>query len=128
MIDQNDTVTNLDKDTRNILFFYDVIIQQVDWIDDNTRNSAIKKVNMMNYVNPYPDELSDDTKLNEFYQTLELSKDNLFENFLNISLFHIFRSYSSLRVIDDRDHWTTERAKTVFARNYSRQNSVCKYI
>ena len=127
MIDQDDTVTNADEDTEYNIFFFDFIIQQVDWIDDTTRKSAIEKVNMTHLVNAYTDELLDDTKLNEFYQTLELTEDNYFENHLNIALFNIRRSYNTLRVPED--HWTrVGYVGNVNSEYCSRQNTLCKCI
>ena len=109
--------------------FYGFIIHQVDWIDNTAKNSALEKLNMMRSVIAYPDELLNDTKLNEFYQTIELTKGNFFENYLNVSLFNTLRSYSSLRIPLDRYHWTqVDRGETMSAIYNRVQNFICKYI
>ena len=77
----------------------------------------------------HPDEILDDTKLNEFYQTIELTEENYFENYLNLSLFNTLRSYSSLHIPIERRFWTGARnAETVNAEYFSCRENFCEYI
>lgn len=44
------------------------ILQEVDWMDDETRSNALDKAASMQTHIAYPDELLDDNKLIEFYK------------------------------------------------------------
>ena len=98
-------------------------------MDDATKKIALEKVGKMNPHIAYPDEVLNDTKVNEFYQSVELTGGNFLESVLNISLFDIHKKYSSLRLPVDRDEWTMYGNAAVVNGFYRRiENTIGKYI
>lgn len=79
-----DEVTQLAK---NIQSEFIEMLKRDSWMDDSTREKAIEKANLMAFNIAYPDELADDTKLDEFYHGLQLQKDSLLFSVLNVQKF-----------------------------------------
>lgn len=52
----------------NIRAEFKETLKSVDWMDEVTRKEALKKADMMVEYIGYPNELLDDTKLEEYYQ------------------------------------------------------------
>lgn len=55
---------------RDIRAEFETILKEVEWMDDETRKNALDKAKSMATHIAYPDELLDDTKLEEFYQNV----------------------------------------------------------
>lgn len=79
-----DEVTQFAKNIQNEFI---EMLKRASWIDDSTREKAIVKANKMAINIAYPDELTDDTKLNEFYHGLELQPNSLLLSVLNVQKF-----------------------------------------
>lgn len=68
------------------------ILDEVDWMDENTREKAKAKAEAITSYIGYPDELLDNTKITELYQNVyneifSLNDNlNLFSNSLNLNL------------------------------------------
>lgn len=60
----------------NIRAEFKQIVRNIDWMDGNTRQSALEKVDAMTTHIAYPDELLDDNKLIEFYGNVRQTKIN----------------------------------------------------
>ena len=98
-------------------------------MDDATKKSALEKVINMNPHIAYPDEILNDTKVNAFYESVELTGGNFLKSSLNISLFNIHEEYSSLRRPVDRDEWTIYgNAAVINAFHRFTENTIGKYI
>ncbi|XP_015110120.1 neprilysin-2 [Diachasma alloeum] len=100
------------------------ILQKVDWMDDETRKSALEKAASMTSYIAYPDELLDDRKLEEFYQDLELSDENYLQNIINISLFTIKNSFSELREPYNKSDWRIAESPVTVNTVYAEDNSI----
>lgn len=46
---------------------FQTILNNVEWMDETTRKNALEKAKSMSTHIGYPDELTDDKKLEEFY-------------------------------------------------------------
>eukprot|EP00091_Calanus_sinicus_P006234 TRINITY_DN16842_c0_g1_i1.p1 TRINITY_DN16842_c0_g1~~TRINITY_DN16842_c0_g1_i1.p1 ORF type:complete len:142 (-),score=42.59 TRINITY_DN16842_c0_g1_i1:92-517(-) len=62
---------------------FELILDEVEWMDEETREKAKEKARAMSSHIGYPPELLDMTKLEDHYEGLELGEDNYFENALN---------------------------------------------
>ncbi|XP_017759283.1 PREDICTED: membrane metallo-endopeptidase-like 1 isoform X2 [Eufriesea mexicana] len=101
------------------------ILQKVDWMDEETRKSALNKAASMASHIAYPDELLDNNKLEEFYEKLELTTDNYLEGILNLTLFGVEYSFSKLRKPVNKSDWITHGRPAIVNAFYSSiENSI----
>ncbi|XP_053978584.1 neprilysin-2 isoform X1 [Hylaeus volcanicus] len=101
------------------------ILKTVDWMDEDTRKSALSKAASMASHIAYPDELLDDNKLEDFYKNLELTTDNYLEGILNLTLFGVEYSFSKLRKPVNKSDWITHGRPAIVNAFYSSiENSI----
>ncbi|KAK9304003.1 hypothetical protein QLX08_004498 [Tetragonisca angustula] len=101
------------------------ILKKVDWMDEETRKSALDKAASMTSHIAYPDELLDDEKLEQFYEKLELTTDNYLEGILNLTLFGVEYSFSKLRKPVNKSDWVTHGRPAIVNAFYSSiENSI----
>ncbi|XP_076162841.1 M13 family metallopeptidase neprilysin 2 isoform X3 [Ptiloglossa arizonensis] len=101
------------------------ILKKVDWMDEDTRKSALSKAASMSSHIAYPDELLDDSKLEEFYKKLELTTDNYLEGILNLTLFGVEYSFSKLRKPVNKSDWINHGRPAIVNAFYSSiENSI----
>ncbi|XP_061729220.1 neprilysin-2-like [Cydia pomonella] len=99
---------------------------RIDWMDEKTRKSALEKVAAITSHIGYPDELLDDSKLEEFYEKLKLDENSSYlENILDVNLFNKEYLFSQLRKQVNKTHWVSYADVAVInARYYPFQNSM----
>lgn len=101
------------------------ILKEVDWMDEETRKSALDKAASMSSHIAYPDELLDDKKLEDFYQKLELTTENYLEGILNLTLFGVEYSFGKLRKPVNKTDWITHGRPAIVNAFYSSiENSI----
>ncbi|XP_076662918.1 M13 family metallopeptidase neprilysin 2 isoform X4 [Andrena cerasifolii] len=101
------------------------ILEKVEWMDEETRKSALDKAASMSSHIAYPDELLDDTKLEEFYEKLELTSDNYLKGILNLTLFGVEYSFGKLRKPVNKSDWITHGRPAIVNAFYSSiENSI----
>ncbi|XP_063988790.1 neprilysin-2 isoform X2 [Diachasmimorpha longicaudata] len=104
---------------------FNQILKKVDWMDKETRKSALEKAASMTSHIAYPDELLDDRKLEEFYQDLELTDENYLQGILNLTLFGAEYSFSKLRKPVNKSDWVTHGRPAIVNAFYSSiENSI----
>lgn len=99
-------------------------------MDENTQYEAIRKANAMSFQIGYPDELTDDDKLDEYYRDLELKSDSLFQNVLRIRKFQQWHEIKDFRKpIGYENDWRerAKRAAMVNAFNIPVHNTIRKW-
>ena len=84
---------------------FDIILDQVDWMDDTTRLKAKEKAAAMVEYIGYPSELQDMKKLTDFYDGLNLSPDDFLGNALNLTVFSVNYSFGKLREKVNKTDW-----------------------
>ncbi|KAJ1528614.1 hypothetical protein ONE63_007013 [Megalurothrips usitatus] len=70
--------------TRDITQSFREMLNETQWIDEETRRLAMHKVDSMQLRIGYPDFVLDREALNERYEDVEIHPDRYFENTLNI--------------------------------------------
>ncbi|XP_065163092.1 neprilysin-2-like isoform X3 [Atheta coriaria] len=101
------------------------IVKKVDWMDEKTRQSALEKADSMSTHIAYPDELLDNSKLEEFYQNLELEDGNYMRSILNLTLFGTEFSFRRLRQAVNKTDWITHGRPAIVNAFYSSiENSI----
>lgn len=81
------------------------LLKRASWMDDITRAKAIEKANAMDFNVAYPDELTDDTKLEEYYSVLELQPDSQLHSALNVRKFIREKDTSDFRKPVVKNDW-----------------------
>lgn len=76
---------------------FEKILQDIDWMDESTKDKARSKASAIVEHIGYPTELMDKQKLENLYKGLELSSDDFLGNALNMTVFGTNYAYSKLR-------------------------------
>lgn len=87
-------------------------LQNVTWLDEQSKVAAISKALAMNFDIGFPDELLDDQKLNEYYDGLELHSSSLLINVMRVNQLFGNRKIRLLRTPNGHHEWI-ERAKRI---------------
>lgn len=104
------------------------ILTEIDWMDEETRQEAIKKAKVLTPHIGYPNELADNNKLEEYYRNLEIEPDNLLLNTLRLNVFNTDHSFSKLRKPVNKTDWETHSKPAVVNAYYSAlENSIRMY-
>ncbi|XP_060860161.1 neprilysin-2-like [Metopolophium dirhodum] len=74
-----------------------------EWMDDRTREKAMDKAKAMTHTIAYPDELLDDSKLNAYYENLEVNDQDYYTSLLNWTKFSTDYEFSKLKSFNKSD-------------------------
>ncbi|XP_014091152.2 neprilysin-2 isoform X1 [Bactrocera oleae] len=104
---------------------FDNILSEVDWMDDITKKEAKRKLYAMTTHIGYPDEMLDNSKLEEYYRNLEIDSSKYFESFLNMNVFGTDYSFNKLRLPVNKTDWMRHARPAVVNAYYSSiENSI----
>lgn len=104
-------------------------LSEVSWLDDETRQAALGKVDAMSTHIGYPDEMMDDRKLEEYYQGLEIDQNNYLLSVLRLNTFSTDYAFNRLRKPVNKTDWVTQAQPAVVNAFYSPiRNSIREYI
>lgn len=98
---------------KNIYAEFVKSLETVSWMDEQTRTEAIKKAKKMAFHIGYPNELTDDKKLEEYYNGLELDAKTYFENNLRTTFRNRIRVIKQLRQPINQTEWISHTIPTV---------------
>ena len=98
---------------------FDIILDEVGWMDEKTREMAKLKLKAMKSHIGYPAELLDITKLEDHYNSLELAENKYFENVLDLTIFGTDYSFSKLRKKVNKTDWVHHGRPAVVNAFYS---------
>ncbi|KAJ8668519.1 hypothetical protein QAD02_010182 [Eretmocerus hayati] len=99
-------------------------LEELDWMDNETRTAALKKIDAMDVYVGYSDELFDDQELNHFYENFSIKEGSYLDSAMNFSQFIMLQHYQTLRKPVVKNDWTTNRnAAIVNAYYYVQKNS-----
>lgn len=104
------------KDIRNV---FDEILDELEWMDEETRVRAKEKAASMTTHIAYPDELLDDEKLTKLYDKLELDESNYLGNALNLTIFGTNYAFKKLREPVNKTDWVSHGRPAVVNAYYS---------
>ena len=92
-----------------------VLLENIPWMDKETKDKAIKKLNNMKSFVGYPEELTSRTILDEYYKDLQIfsNPENHPSNIKAIAKFLIKTSFGNMRKKWDPNSWTLETHQTV---------------
>jgi len=98
-------------------------------MDEKTRENALEKAADMTSHIAYPDELLDDSKLEELYDGLELNPGDYLGNILNLTIFGMNFTFGRLRKPVNKAEWISHGRPAIVNAFYSSiENSIRKYL
>ncbi|XP_067136029.1 neprilysin-1-like [Centruroides vittatus] len=106
-----------------IKFTFKNVIQNTKWMDNETKNEAIKKIEFMSDNVGYPDWIMDKRRLSEYYENLGKIGDDPFKNDLVIAEYTSSQLFRSLRKKPKMTDWSV-MPLTVNAAYDQNQNSI----
>jgi len=80
-------------------------IPQLEWLDEETKNNAIEKVNKMTQKIGYPEEYLNPKRIYEIYKDLEVDADNYLLSVINVESFYKGRTLRSIGLPKDNEGW-----------------------
>lgn len=106
------------------------MLKKVSWMDEITRRAAIEKANAMSFNIGYPDELTDDKKLEEHYRGLELEPNSLLHSVLSVRNFAKNQKIQDFRRPIIKNDWRgiAKNVAEVDAFYYPSFNSICRLL
>jgi predicted metalloendopeptidase len=104
------------------------ILKTTEWMDDETRETALEKAEKIKNFIAYPDELKDDNKLIEYYEDLEIDSEEFFNSILKLGRFGTKKGMRKFREPVDKDDWKAHASVAVVNAFYNRiENSTRKF-
>jgi membrane metallo-endopeptidase-like protein 1 len=111
-------VTNVKKE-------FKVMLDELEWMDDSTRERAHIKVDKMTPVIGYAKEILNNKLINEFYSDLELTSSSYINNFMKLKVFINEYYVRQFRQPVDKHSWKTHGGAAVVNAFYSpSENSI----
>ena len=113
----------------NIKDEFKIMLSEIDWMDDETKRQANEKANTIKEQIAYADELLDDNKLDEFYQTFPATVDEnqYYESIYRLNVASTNRNNRRLREPIDKNDWTAEVTPAIVNAFYSSLENSIKF-
>lgn len=90
---------------KNIRIEFEQTLKEVSWMDEKTRNEALRKLSAMETLIGYPDELIDDAKLISHHLNLNITPSTFLENILDIQKYFADFEFNRLRDLFNKTDW-----------------------
>lgn len=104
--DQNAKQTALEM-VKDIKREFENVLQTVEWMDEKTREQAMKKLETMATLIAYPDELNQDDVVLEYYKNLKIDETSYIQSSYEITKFLADLAYRKLREPIIKNEWKT---------------------
>lgn len=95
------------------------IVDDLDWMDDETKKRAKKKLNKMDQFIGYPDEILVEDNVEELYKSLKMDTNDYLGNSVQLSLWNRNYKYGRLREKVDKKSWKDHSLVAVVNAFYS---------
>ena len=108
---------------------FEKLLHQNSWMDDQTKAEALKKLHAMNSNIAYPDELFNDTMIENFYQGLKLNETNFLQSAIQIDKHNKNYLFKRFHQPAKRNDWM-DQASTIYvnANYHGKSNSIRKFF
>lgn len=104
-------------------------LNNVDWMDDETKKFAFKKIEKMTNHIGYPAELVDDSVLAGYYSNLTLDKNEYLQSYLKLNRFHVAHAMRKFRLPVNKTEWELHSNVAIANAYYFwQQNSISEYL
>ncbi|XP_054155283.1 neprilysin-4-like [Oppia nitens] len=102
----SDSKAKADEIIENIKLEFYKILEEITWMDQETKHDAKTKATVMEQHIGYPDYLNDNDKLDEEYAHFNFEIDKYFENVVGFLKNSTNKTQSKLFTEVDKDKWT----------------------
>merc|ERR1712106_485464 len=104
---------------------FDLILDEIEWMDDETRKRAKTKLSTMKEYIGYPQEIMVESNLEDLYEGLYVNPDDHFKNGINMSVWGTNYAWGKLREKIDKTDWKRHGQPAVVNAFYSSiENSI----
>ena len=83
----------------------ELLLNNVKWMDDQTREAALKKLKAIAIRVGYPDEIMNNTVIEKYYEKLEIDETNYISSILNINKFDTDDEFMNLHEAINENDW-----------------------
>lgn len=106
---------------------FETMLNDVKWMDNETRQSALNKLKAMSTHIGYPDEIMNDAKIEKQYENLKIDENNYLTSVLNMNVFGTDFAFNKLRKPVNKTDWITHARPAIVNAFYSPiENSIRK--
>ena len=114
-----------DEMVDNIRKEFKKMLDEIDWMDEETKSKAHVKADKITPHMAYAKEILDDTLINDFYEGLELKKDSYLLNYLRLKKFINLYYAKEYRKTIKKDDWRTHGGAAIVNAFYNpSENSI----
>lgn len=99
------TKENVSEMIEEVKDAFKVRLYEKDWLDNVTKQRCAEKVDAITEMVAYPEQIDNDTYLNELYAEFNVSEEEYFENYLQYVLLSTIENLASLRSPVDKSVW-----------------------
>lgn len=104
------------------------MLTKIDWMDDVTKQSAIAKADALVTHIAYPNELVNNTKLEQFYRELDIDENEYLFNALAMHKFKVDYMFRELYTPVNKTEWISHATPAMTNAFYSAlENSIRKF-
>lgn len=96
------------KMVKEIVLEFRRILKESFWMDKETREKALQKLDAMSTYIGYPDWLMNDSEIEKLYKDLEIDENSYVASLLSINKFTTDHQFRELRKPPKRDDWFME--------------------
>lgn len=103
------------------------MLNSATWMDDNTKNAAVDKAKSTIAHIGFLEELTNGTKLEEYYKSLTLNQNEFLFNALRLKKLNLDYSFRQLHEPVDKDNWLRHTMiASLGAVSDKQKNVICK--
>ena len=111
----------------NLKSAFKKILEDIEWMDTNTKSQAFKKLKAMNYFIAYPDELTHEDKVEDFHSGLSINEEDFYGNKLQLTKWNKFSKDTRLREQVDKTDWRDNSLVPVVDAFYNPEVNAMKF-
>lgn len=105
------------------------MLRKLDWMDETTKTAAIAKAEALTAHIAYPKELTNKTKLEIYYKSLEMNDDEYLLNALRLNRFKTEMALSELYEPVNKTEWVSHATPAMTNAFYSAlENSIREWF
>lgn len=117
--------TDVSEIIDDVINEFELILYENDWMDAETKNEALKKIRSMHSHVAYPNELFNDSKIENYYKSLQLNETNYLQSAMQID--KLGKTFICARYHEpvNRTDWIDHATSTSVNANYNgKTNSI----
>lgn len=126
---QNQSKKRAIEIVENIQSSFIDLLHKVSWMDETTKQAAIEKAKALVAHIGYPKELTNNTKLEEYYNSLEMNENEYLMNALRLNKFKTDKMLHELYDPVDKNDWVVHATPAMTNAFYSAlENSIREFL